>query len=205
MMENLASQGIPVGAALMPVLPFLGDDPQSLGKVIRAVREHGGSFVLAGSLTMDGPQAELVLGVVRKHWPDLEARWRALYQWKEGGSPAYAPPRWYTARLGRLVRQICQELGLHDRLPRYVLPGPRAVNKRAAEFLHLKAYTLELEEASLQRVWAYRKAAWTVEELSEDLGELYRQRGEEGLRALPHVGKSLARRLAQWLEVHLES
>ncbi len=42
------------------------------------------------------------------------------------------------------------------RMPRYVAPGPLAVDKRIAERLFFKTYDLELQEAQGYRIWAYR-------------------------------------------------
>ena len=36
---------------------------------------------------------------------------------------------------------------------------------------------LELEQASDQRIWAYRKAAWTIDEWPDNVADLYAQRG----------------------------
>jgi hypothetical protein len=131
--------------------------------------------------------------------PGLEARWRELYRWTPGAKPAYGPPRAYNARLGLLVRELCARHGLLDRMPRYIAPGPSAVNKRVAEQLFLKTYDLELEEAEDYRIWAYRKAAWTVDEWPESIAGIYQARGEAGLRELPGVGKRLAADIASWL------
>lgn len=198
-MEKLANAGILVGASLMPVLPFVGDDEAHLGDTIRAIKDHGGLFVLSGGLTMDGVQAERTLEAARRLDPALEARFRQLYGWEVGGKPGYSPPRAYSARLGLLVRELCARHGLMDRMPRYVAPGPLAVNKRIAERLFLKTYDLELEQAAEHRIWAYRKAAWTVDEWPESIAELYEARGEVGLRELPGIGKSLASEIAGWL------
>ncbi|MFQ5857343.1 MAG: hypothetical protein ACE5LU_17180 [Anaerolineae bacterium] len=147
-MEQLASAGILVGTALIPILPFVGDDEGHLEDVVRATKEHGGSFVLAGSLTMDGVQAERTLEAARRFDPALEARFRQLYDWKPGGKPNYSPPRAYQARLGLLVRELCARHGLLDRMPRYVAPGPLAVNKRIAERLFLRLSPTERREDS---------------------------------------------------------
>jgi DNA polymerase/3'-5' exonuclease PolX len=82
---------------------------------------------------------------------------------------------------------------------RYIAPGPLAVNKRIAERLFLKTYDLELEQAKEYRLWAYRKAAWTVDELDESIGDIYATKGEAGLQALPGIGKSIAAQIAKWL------
>jgi DNA repair photolyase len=199
-MEILANAGILVGTSLMPVLPFVSDGERHLEDVVRATKQHGGSFVLVGGLTMEGVQAERALEAARRFDPALEARWRQLYNWPVGGKPNYTPSRPYNARLGLMVRELCIRHGLMDRLPRYVAPGPLAVNKRIAERLFLRAYDLELEQTKDYRIWAYRKAAWTVDEWFESIAELYHARGEDGLRELPGIGKSLAGEITRWLQ-----
>ncbi len=198
-MQKLAAAGILVGTALMPILPIVGDDAKHLDDVIRATKEHGGSFVMAGGLTMDGVQAERTLEAARRLDPALEDRWRDLYKWPVGGKPSYGPPGAYNARLGLTVRELCTRHGLLDRMPRYIAPGPLAVNTRIAERLFLATYDLELEQASGYRIWAYRKAAWTVDEWPESVAAIYHSSGEEGLRQLPAIGKTLASQIAIWL------
>jgi len=198
-MEKLAGAGILVGTSIMPVLPFVGDDERHLDDMVRATKDHGGTCVLAGGLTMEGVQAERTLAAARRLDPALEARFRELYNWEPGGKPSYSPPRAYNARLGLLVRELCARHGLLDRLPRYVAPGPLAANKRIAERLFLKTYDLELEQAQDYRIWAYRRAAWTVDEWPESIASIHRARGEVGLRELPGIGKSLAAEIARWL------
>jgi DNA repair photolyase len=198
-MAQLASAGVLVGASLMPILPYVGDSRSHLDELLRAVKDHGGTFVMGGALTMDGVQAERSLAAARRLDPVLETRWRALYQWEPGGKPSYGPPRAYNARLGLLLRELCARHGLLDRMPRYVAAGPLSINKRLAERLFLKTYDLELEQAQDYRLWAYRKAAWTVDEWPESLAGIYQARGEAGLRALPAIGPRLAREIAGWL------
>jgi DNA repair photolyase len=200
-MESLAAAGILVGTALMPALPFVGDDEAHLEDVIRATKDHGGTCVMGGGLTMDGVQARRTLEAFRHLDPTMTPRIRVLYDWERGGEPTYSPPRAYNARLGLLIRELCERHGLLDRMPRYIPPGPLAINKRIAERLFLRTYDLELEEAKDYRMWAYRKAAWTVDEWPESVAELYEARGEAGLRELPNVGRSIAGRIARWLRM----
>jgi hypothetical protein len=131
--------------------------------------------------------------------PTLEKRWREFYNWKPDGKPNYGPPRAYNARLGLLVRELCERHNLLDRMPRYIPPGPVAINKRIAEKLFLRTYDLELEQASDQRIWAYRRAAWTVDELHESIENIFKAQGEAGLCALPGIGTRLAGLITRWL------
>lgn len=49
-------------------------------------------------------------------------------------------------------------------------------------------------------VLAYRKAAQTVESLQEDVADLYKKEGVEGLKELPGIGKSTAGAIKEYIE-----
>jgi len=203
-MATLAQAGILVGASLMPVIPFAGDDPKHLEDAVCAIKDHGGSFVLVGGLSLAGVQARRTLDAALRLDPALESLWRGLYNWKAGANPNYGPPRSYSAQLGTTIRELCIKHGLQDRMPRYILPGALSVNKRIAEKLFLKTYDLELMQADERRIWAYRKAAWTVDEWPEDLRLLFAAHGEAGLQQLPAIGKNIAREIALWLKESIQ-
>jgi DNA polymerase/3'-5' exonuclease PolX len=85
-------------------------------------------------------------------------------------------------------------------MPRYIPSGPLALNKRIAERLFLKTYDLELAEAQPYRIWAYRKAAWTVDECPQSVADVFQSSGEAGLRELPGIGKGIATEIARYLQ-----
>ncbi|MEW6716144.1 MAG: radical SAM protein [Chloroflexota bacterium] len=199
-MEQLALAGIYTGTSMMPIIPHVGDDELHFDELIRATKDHGGRCVLASGLSMDGIQAERTLEAAQRLDPELEARFREMYNWEPGGKPTHNPPHAYSARMGLLVRKLCARHGIADRMPRYILPGPLAINKQIAERLFLKTYDLELEQTKGYQAWAYRKAAWTVDELGESIADIHRSCGEAGLREIPNIGKSLARVIAGWLQ-----
>jgi DNA repair photolyase len=198
-MEAMARAGVTTGTVFMPIIPFIGDTQERLEDMIRATKDHGGSFVLAGGLTMGGVQSELTLQAALRLDPTVGEKIRRLYHWAPGGLPANSPPRTYTADLGRRVRELCARHGIADRMRRYVAPGPLALNKKIAERLFLQTHDLELQEAYSARIWAYRKAAWVVDDWQENLGDIYLARGEAGLAELPEIGASMATRIAGWL------
>jgi DNA repair photolyase len=201
-MAELAKAGILVGTTLMPIIPFAGDGRAHLEEVVRATKDHGGSFVLAGGMSMAGVQAQRTLNAAQRANPELETRWRQFYKLTGNGQPNYSPPREYSAKLGLLVRELCERHGLKDRMPRYLgAAGPLAINKLIAEKLFLKTYALELEQAQAYRIWAYRKAAWTVDEWPESVAEIYREQGEAGLQKLPEIGKGVAAEIGKWLQI----
>ena len=90
------------------------------------------------------------------------------------------------------AEEVLKRLGLHYRVV--------VLCTADIGFAGAKTYDLELEEADDYRIWAYRKAAWTVDELAESVADLYDARGEAGLQELPGIGKKLAGQVAQWLQ-----
>jgi DNA repair photolyase len=198
-MDRIARAGILAGMNLMPILPVLGDDDVHLETAVRAAKDHGASFVLAAGLTMAGAQADRTLAAAKRLDPALEESWRRLYRWPAGGQPNYGPPPEYGARIGRKVRALCDQYGLRDRIPRYVGAGPLAANKAIAERLFLKTHDLELESASQQRIWAYRKAAWAVDEWPESVAKAFSVMGEAGLQAIPACTPGIAKEISKWL------
>jgi DNA repair photolyase len=200
-MRQLADAGLLVGTTLMPIIPAVGDREPQLEEVVVATRDHGGSFVLGGGLSMEGVQADRTLEAALRLDPGLERPLRQMYGWQPEGVPRYGPPREYVARLGRMIRELCEKHGLRDRMPRYIPAGPLAANKRLAEQLFLKTYDLELEQAATQEIWAYRKAAWAVDELPTSVAELVQQQGRPGLEVVPGIASQPAEFAAAWLQL----
>ena len=191
-MARLAQAGILVGTALMPVLPFLCDDEPHLEEVIIATKDHGGTFVLAGGLTMSGSQADRMWRVLDSRYPRIRSAYEELYADGPSGTEHHI-------RLCRRVRALCYKHGLTDRMPRWIEPGHLSVNRWVAEQMFFRMWDLELEGASQRRIWAYRRAGWTVDELPTSIQALYEAQGIDGLVALPNIGARLAQRIAGWL------
>ena len=90
--------------------------------------------------------------------------------------------------------------GVHGRLPQCFPDGPLATTNRIAEEIFNKAYYLELESAPSYKVWAYKRAGWTIDELSQDVMTLYGKQGTNGLKSIPKIGSSLADFIAEKLD-----
>jgi DNA polymerase/3'-5' exonuclease PolX len=61
------------------------------------------------------------------------------------------------------------------------------------ETLANQCYYMELAGEPNHRVWAYRKAAWAIEDTPQDLGLIYRSMGRKGLESIENVGPSMAK------------
>jgi hypothetical protein len=73
------------------------------------------------------------------------------------------------------------------------------VNQDVAGRLEEAARLLHDQGADPFRVGAYRRAAATVRVMDEPVERVFRTRGLEGLKALPHVGESIARAIRELL------
>jgi DNA repair photolyase len=187
-MQALAEAGIPTGACAMPLLPGLCDDDPNLDGLARWTAAHGGSFVLAGGLTLADQQKDFFFDVLNGSFPDLVELYRRLYP-----PGSYGPSGLDPHDLARRVRAACQRHGLPDRMPRPLIPGEkRARNKRLVELLANEAYTLELDGAPESQVWERRKAAWALEDLEQDVGLILSSLGSRGLESIPGISPDMA-------------
>lgn len=195
-MRTLAKAGITTGICFMPILPGLCDTPENIELVIRQTADAGGQFVLAAPLTLADQQKIYFMQYLQVHHPGLLPLYRQLYPDK-----SYGPQGNAWLKVGRLVREICLKVGISDRMPRPILPGEkRMLNKRAAELLANRAYSLELDGAQADRIWPYRKAAWVLEELPQDIGLIYKQMGLKGLQSIQGVGLSIGSLLEDFIK-----
>jgi DNA repair photolyase len=192
--KEFSDRGILTGVAFMPILPFIYDNNENLESVVKTTAEHGGKFVLAGGLTLASTQKDWYFKVLAKRFPELIPKYQTLY------GDNYGPECNYAGEIGKKVSRLCRKYGINDRMPRYIPEGRLAVNKQISERLQNRVYRMELDCVSQYRVWAYRKAAWTLEELTESVAEIYAQKGREGLESLKDVGKSLANEIEQQLQ-----
>jgi len=195
-MTEVAKAGLTTGIAMMPLLPGISDNDNNITDVVKRVKDGGGQFVLGGGLTLkEGVQRDRYMAFLNLYYPEAVTLYDRLYGDGFETRGSYGP------QLLRRVREICAQHDIPDRMRRPIVPAdPLARNKRIAEKLFLRAYDLSLEEASSYRLWAYRKAAWAIDEMEEDMESIYRLEGAKGLRSIKGVGKSLAREIEGWLQ-----
>jgi hypothetical protein len=177
----------------MPILPGIYDDDENLEAVVRWTRDHGGTFVLAGGLTLSDEQKAYFLKQLARIYPEKTPFYAQLYP-----QGSYGPPQSYWRRLGQKVAELCDKHGISDRMPRPIIHGEKLVaNKRIAEHLANKAYRQELAGGQGYRIWAYRKAAWALDDLEQDVCAIYGQMGVKRLESIPSLGKKLTREVKQ--------
>jgi DNA repair photolyase len=79
-LARLAGGGINAGVGMAPLLPGLSDRPEAMAEVLRAARDAGATFVWANVLSLRPGTREHFLDHLARDWPDLAARYAALYR-----------------------------------------------------------------------------------------------------------------------------
>jgi DNA repair photolyase len=181
-MEQLAKEGILTGTVAMPLIPGLCDDDRNLQSLAEWTGRHGGKFVLGGGLTLADQQKKYFLHALSLNCPDLLPLYEKYYP--QGSYSSNQSWR----KIGLRIREYCTKVGIADRIPRLIITGEkRSLNKRIVEQLANQVHTLELENAPSSSIWAYRKAAWSVEDMDEEIGLVYKTLGLKGLQSIPNL------------------
>jgi hypothetical protein len=187
-MEQIAKAGVLTGTCMMPILPVLCDDDANPQRLVKWMADHGGQFVIASGLTLADQQRAFLFRVLQERFPDLVYEYGRLCP--VGG---YGATGWDWKRIALRLRELCRQYGIGDQMPRPIIPGDkRTLNKRVVEALSGRIYRMELQGDSSQRVWAYRKAAWAIEDTPQDLALIYGHMGLKGLEGIENVAPKLA-------------
>ncbi|OGN90674.1 MAG: hypothetical protein A2Y88_12690 [Chloroflexi bacterium RBG_13_48_10] len=195
-MEQVAKVGILTGTVAMPLMPGLCDDNPNLKALADWTAGHGGKFVLGGGLTLADQQKKFFMNALRRMCPELLPTYELYYP--EVSYSSVKPWR----MVGLRIHEFCQQAGISDRIPRTIIPGEkRSLNKKIVEQLANKVHALELENAAASRIWAYRKAAWAVEDLEQDIGLIDRTLGLKGIESIPKISPQLAKEIEELLGI----
>jgi DNA repair photolyase len=194
-MALLAENGILTGTVFMPILPFIYDREENIEAVVKKTKESGGQYVLEGGLTLWGRSKTFFYEALRKYDSELIRLYDELYKSRSKFAQQ-------TERNHRLVLKYCKEYGLFPYIPRPTSCYPEKIqmNKKIAEKFYLHARELQLSGKGGFEEWAYRKAAWSLDRLEEDLETIYRAKGLKGVMEIPCIGESLAKQIGVFLE-----
>ena len=106
--ERLASEGIPAGVMLAPILPWITDSAEQLARLVAEAARHRAAFLAYGVLRLSGGTKEVFFDFLRREYPRLVKPYEALY----GRGPS-APLR-YRRRVSAVVERERRRWGLHS-------------------------------------------------------------------------------------------
>ncbi len=189
-MHKLSEHGIFTGTVFMPILPFLYDTEDHIEKVVKKTKESGGKYVLEGGLTLAGQCKTYFYQALAAFDSQLIPKYDELYS-----NPKHITQE--IARIHNIVAENCQKQGLTPYIPRAVgfYPKEQQINRKIAEKFYLEAREMQLSGAGGYREWAYRKAAWALDDLVRSVEDIFCHKGLEGLKAIQGIGDSLAKKI----------
>lgn len=112
--KKLSEAGIYCGVCLMPVLPFITDNPDNIKKVLEKAKESGASYVLGFmGMTLREGQREFYYRQLDKHFPGLTKKYLQQYgNLYEAAVPGYN-------ELENVYYKTCRELNLRTKMDFY--------------------------------------------------------------------------------------
>ncbi|KYC51797.1 MAG: hypothetical protein AMQ22_01155 [Candidatus Methanofastidiosum methylothiophilum] len=186
-MRKLSDNDILTGTIFMPILPYISDTEENIEEVIKNTKINGGKYVLDGGLTLNGYCKTYFFKSLEKYDSYLLEKYEKLFSSEKLYSQI-------NIKIHKTVLKYCKKYNLQNYITRPInfYPLEIQINKKVSEKLFLKAREIQTEGGNKYKEWAYRKAAWEIDELKENIQEIYKNEGVNGLLGTKGVGKSIA-------------
>jgi DNA repair photolyase len=103
----IADRGIQTGVSLMPVLPFIEDNEENIGAIVRKTHEHGGSYIIPSfGMTMRDRQRAYYYARLDELFPGLRQKYEQAF------GERYHCPANDADRLTKLLYELCERYGI---------------------------------------------------------------------------------------------
>ncbi len=113
-MGALADAGILTGVVMMPVLPFLEDNPENIRGIVRGAQQHGASYIIpAFGVTLRPGSREYFYGKLDALFPGLKEKYIQTF----GLSYQCGVPNW--RELNEIFREEMEEARMVMKIPRF--------------------------------------------------------------------------------------
>jgi DNA repair photolyase len=118
-MQILSAAGIFTGVAMMPLLPFIEDNPENISQIVEKAAQCGAQFILPWfGMSLRDRQRDYYYAHISRLFPGLPAKYEQLY----GNQYICNSPRQY--ELERLFRNLCASRGIIADMQEYLRKLP---------------------------------------------------------------------------------
>ena len=116
-LQKLAEKGIYAGVTLMPVLPFLQDDPQNIRAIVRRAADSGAQYIIASfGVTLRDRQRAYFYNELDRRFPGVKQQYVRSF-----GEQYFAPAR-QMAQLTAVFQEACAQAGVARRIQPFTAP-----------------------------------------------------------------------------------
>lgn len=113
-LKRFKARGIPVGAYLLPVIPFISDTPEKIGESLAAFKQVGVDFVVFGAMTLkEGRQKQHYLHILTEIAPEKLDLYEMIYPADPYGSPRAD----YLRSINESFNAAADYFGINKRIP----------------------------------------------------------------------------------------
>ncbi|MCJ7716856.1 MAG: radical SAM protein [Anaerolineales bacterium] len=111
-MRILARSGILTGVTMMPILPFLEDDPDNIRQIVRKTRDQGGTYIIpAFGMTLRPGSRDFYYQKLDKHFPGLKEKYIKAF----GENYQCSVPNW--RQLNGIFQEEINQAGIVSKIP----------------------------------------------------------------------------------------
>ena len=176
---------IQTGILMMPIVPFLEDDPNAIETVVREAKHAGAEYILfSPGMTMRDDQALWFMKELGRRYPELVPKYEELYGFtntkgKYAGS--YSPQKSYGDGVATAILSILEKYEMPFRMKRFIPNDFRRLNYIIAEKLLNTSFDLKI--AGKQ----WKKQFWVghnIENLKESVEDIERRGGLGEIRGM---------------------
>ncbi|MHA1298542.1 MAG: radical SAM protein [Candidatus Helarchaeota archaeon] len=162
---------IHTGIFIMPIVPYLTDDDETLEEIIKRSKEGGAECILFSSMTMRDFQAVFFLSKIEEKYPELVKKYNELYNANFSSEIAilmksmqkgedvqekakklksifecnYTPKMEYVKKINEKVVKLCKKYDIKYRLNRYIPKDYRKLNYIISQYLCDMAYERQIQ------------------------------------------------------------
>jgi DNA repair photolyase len=172
-------RGIACGIFLMPVIPFITDNLESIEEVMDRARGAGVDFIVFSGMTLKpGRQQDYFFKVLGKNFPKLVPRYKEIYLGDKWGN---AQKEYYDS-IHRLFGKAAAKYKIPRRIPAIFFKDILAENDLVVVMLEQIDYLLRLKGAKSP----YGYAAYSISKIEEPVSKMGNR-----LREIRGVGRAV--------------
>jgi DNA repair photolyase len=187
-LEMFKNEGISIGMFLLPVIPFITDNPKIIEDTIKKAKKIGIDFIIFGGMTLkDGRQKDYFYNELKKSFPDLLVEYNNIYRGDKWGSPISE----YYQSIHHVFDVIVKKYNIPKRIPPYLYKDILEINDLIIVTLEHIDYLLRYKGAKSP----YGYSAYSISKIDEPLSKM---RGN--LRSIKGVGPTTERIILEILD-----
>jgi DNA repair photolyase len=180
-MKKFKDEGIAIGMFLMPVIPFITDNPKIIEKTIKDAYDIDIDFIIFSGMTLKpGRQIEFFYSTLNQYYPDLIIDYKTIYKGDKWGG---ATKEYYDS-INNIFYTLAKQYKIPMRIPKNLYSDILEENDKIIVLLEHIDYLLRLR--GMKSPYGY--AAFSLSKIKEPLSSI-----KNNLIKIKGVGKTTER------------